>query len=78
MNQKFSNNHVTLIAVGDIMLGDHPICIGHGVGSKIKKEGGKHIFQHVREILNEADITFGNLEAVLSKKKSERKRCKFS
>ena len=76
MNQKFSNDHVTLMAVGDIMLGDHPICIGHGVGSKIKKEGGKHIFQHFREILNEADITFGNLEAVLSKKNLNEKDIK--
>jgi poly-gamma-glutamate synthesis protein (capsule biosynthesis protein) len=70
MKKTSSDNHeyVTLMAVGDIMLGDHPICIGHGVGSKIKKEGAKYIFQHVRGLLNEADIAFGNLEAVLSKK----------
>jgi len=70
MKKTSSDNqeYVTLMAVGDIMLGDHPICIGHGVGSKIKKEGAKYIFQHVRGLLNEADIAFGNLEAVLSKK----------
>lgn len=32
------NSLVTLMAVGDIMLGEHPICVGHGVGSIIKKE----------------------------------------
>lgn len=60
------NNGVTLMAVGDIMLGDHPICIGHGVGSTIKKQGSEFIFENVSEILGKADITFGNLESVLS------------
>lgn len=58
--------NVTLMAVGDIMLGDHPICLGHGVGSKIKKMGPKFPFLYVASILHEADIVFGNLEAVIS------------
>lgn len=60
------DNTVTLMAVGDIMLGDHPICIGHGVGSRIKINGSEFIFKKVSKLLNTADITFGNLEVVLS------------
>lgn len=59
---------LTIYAVGDIMLGDHPICLGHGVGSKIKKKGAEYIFKHVASRLSEGDIIFGNLEAVLSNK----------
>lgn len=78
MKKTSSDNHgyVTLMAVGDLMLGEHAVCIGHGFGSKIEKEGAKYIFQHVREILNEADITFGNLEEVLSKKNLNEKDIK--
>lgn len=57
---------VTLAAVGDIMLGDDSISIGHGVGSIIKKQGAEFIFKNVFGILQKADITFGNLECVLS------------
>lgn len=60
------NNSVTFMAVGDIMLGDHPICLGHGVGSTIKKQGSEFIFENVSNVLKKADITFGNLECVLS------------
>lgn len=60
------NDAVTLMAVGDIMLGDHPICLGHGVGSFIKKQSPEYIFSNVSDILKNADITFGNLECVLS------------
>ena len=35
------NTQVTLMAVGDVMLGDHPLYIGHGVGAKIKKLGAR-------------------------------------
>ncbi|MFW5895306.1 MAG: CapA family protein [archaeon] len=57
---------VKLMAVGDVMLGDHPICIGHGVRSLIEKKGSEFIFREISGILNNADITFGNLESVLS------------
>lgn len=60
------NDTVKLMAVGDVMLGDHPICIGHGVGSLIREKGPEFVFENVSEILNKADITFGNLESVLS------------
>lgn len=58
---------VSLAAVGDIMLGDSPYCLGHGVASVIAREGAAYPFAHVAHILRAADITFGNLETVLSR-----------
>ncbi len=66
MCQKSENNLITLIAVGDIMLGEDSLCIGHGVSSKIKKYGTSYPFQMVASYLTRGDIVFGNLEAVLS------------
>jgi len=60
-----------LCALGDIMLGDHPIKIGHGVGTKISQFGSKYIFEDVKSLLKNSDIVFGNLETVISKKKSK-------
>ncbi len=53
-------------AVGDIMLGDHPVCIGHGVDSTIRKHGFEFLFDGVRDALKGGDILFANLEAPLS------------
>lgn len=61
-----SKNFVSLVAVGDIMLGDHPICIGHGVGSSLKNKKSGLLFSNVSDVLKKGDITFGNLESVLS------------
>lgn len=55
-----------LKAVGDIMLGDHPVCFGHGVRSKIRAHGFNYIFRDVFSYLSNSDILFGNLEVVLS------------
>lgn len=63
-----SKDRVTIMAVGDIMMGEHPIRIGHGVGSMVKKMGGEFLFKEVAPVLQEGDISFGNLEAVLSAK----------
>jgi gamma-polyglutamate biosynthesis protein CapA len=59
---------VKLVAVGDIMLGDHPVRFGHGVKSMIEKNGGMSPFVEVGSILVGNDIVFGNVEAVLSDK----------
>lgn len=59
-------DRTTLYAVGDIMMGDHPLCIGHGVRSKINKNGSLYLFSNITPILREADLVFGNLEAVIS------------
>jgi gamma-polyglutamate biosynthesis protein CapA len=56
----------TLMAVGDMMLGDCPISFGFGVGSMVEKHGPHFLFDHCRDRLKDADILFGNLEAVLS------------
>jgi poly-gamma-glutamate synthesis protein (capsule biosynthesis protein) len=65
---------IVLMAVGDIMLGNHPTRIGHGVGSKVRKTGATYLFSQVARTLASADIVFGNLEAVLSSNNIETKR----
>lgn len=55
-----------IMAVGDIMLGDSPMCYGFGVGSKIQTHGVGFPFEHVSELLNTSDITLGNLEVAVS------------
>ncbi|MFC1846895.1 CapA family protein [Chloroflexota bacterium] len=65
---------VVLMAVGDIMLGETPLMIGHGVRSKIREKGAIHPFLRVASLLKEGDIVFGNLEAVLSDKGLDRSK----
>ena len=55
---------ISLIAVGDIMLGDFPLTFGFGVRSMI--DNGTDIFKNVEQIFQNKDICFGNLECVLS------------
>ena len=57
---------IKIAAVGDICFADHFLCLGFGVRSTIEKEGPDFIFEHVRDILLQSDIIFGNLEGVLS------------
>jgi len=57
--------NVTLLAVGDIILDDHPNYLGIGVRSAIEREQ-LFIFEKVEKILSEANIVFGNLETALS------------
>lgn len=57
---------IKLVAVGDIMLGDHPVTFGHGVKSMIEQSGGESPFAKVSELLRGGDVVFGNVEAVLS------------
>lgn len=57
---------VRFSAVGDITFGDHPLCIGFGAFSKFRRHHPIFPFQHVHEHLQNSDLTFGNLECVLS------------
>lgn len=57
---------INLKAVGDLMLGDHPVCFGHGVRSVIEQRGFGFIKARLGNILANTDIVFGNLETVLS------------
>jgi poly-gamma-glutamate synthesis protein (capsule biosynthesis protein) len=61
---------VSLIAVGDISLGDHPVCVGIGVRSEIRRRHSQnqlYPFEHAAPRLRGADLVFGNLETVLSR-----------
>ena len=51
-----------IYAVGDIMLGEQPLCNNFGVSSVIKRKGPDYLFDGVRSLFNEGDIIFGNLE----------------
>lgn len=58
--------HVSLAAVGDIAIGDHPLCVGFGVFSKFKNLPPDYPFEHVLHAFSNMDIVFGNLECTLS------------
>ena len=56
----------TLGAVGDVMLGDHPVCFGHGVRSTIDKTGLKSLLAPLASQFETLDYLIGNLESPLS------------
>lgn len=51
-----------IYAVGDIMLGEQPLCNNFGVSSIIKCKGPDYLFDNVRSLFKGGDIVFGNLE----------------
>jgi len=51
-----------IYAVGDMMLGEQPLCNNFGVSSVIKRRGPDYLFDNVRSLFNDGDIVFGNLE----------------
>lgn len=59
---------VVLHAVGDIALGDHPLCTGFGTHSRVRERAPSFPFEHVAHLLTRADIRFGNLECTLSER----------
>lgn len=61
-----ADHSALLHAVGDIALGDHPLCVGRGAHSAFRTRPTDFPFAHVAPFLNEADIAFGNLECTLS------------
>ncbi len=67
-------DEITLMAVGDIMLGDHPIRLGNGVRSTMEKKGPSYLFSKVKDLFHGVDIVFGNLEAVISDIGLDRKK----
>lgn len=69
-----TSSSVILMAVGDISVGDYPFCLGYGVGSVIEKNKNKFILENVKNIFNNADIVFGNLETTLSSDGLNRKK----
>lgn len=59
-------NVVRVAAVGDVMLGDHPVCFGHGVRSTARRLGVSTLLANALPLLREHDLLIGNLECVLS------------
>jgi gamma-polyglutamate biosynthesis protein CapA len=59
---------VVLHAVGDIALGDHPLCTGFGTHSRSRRKPAAFPFAHVSGVLSSADLRFGNLECTLSER----------
>jgi poly-gamma-glutamate synthesis protein (capsule biosynthesis protein) len=57
---------LTIYAVGDIMLGEHPLRYNFGVGKIIKDKGINYLFKEIKNIFKDGDIVFGNLEAPIS------------
>lgn len=57
------NDHsVRFSAVGDITLGDHPLCAGFGAYSRFRKEEPVFPFRKSLEVLQRSELLFGNLE----------------
>jgi poly-gamma-glutamate synthesis protein (capsule biosynthesis protein) len=57
---------VVFQAVGDITLGDHPLCAGFGTHSALRAKPPGFAFEHVAGLFKRADLLFGNLECTLS------------
>lgn len=56
---KYNNDTISIIGTGDIMMGtNYP-------ADALPPDDGKYIFDDVKEILNDADFTIGNLEGTL-------------
>ena len=58
---------VSFSAVGDISLGDHPLCVGFGAYSRFKTEAAGFPFERVERLLRDRDVVFGNLECTISR-----------
>lgn len=65
--RKVSEGRLEITAVGDISLGDHPVCAGIGIRSSLEKNG-IGIFSDVADLLAGTDICIGNLETIASDK----------
>ncbi len=70
------NNTIRIMIAGDVNLGNHPVCIEHGVKTKQIKYGTSFPFQKIRNCLERADLRIGNCEVVLSEKGMDRNSLK--
>lgn len=60
-----SKKGITVNAVGDISLGDHPVCAGHGMRNAFKRHGSK-IFDSINPYMDSESINLCNLETIAS------------
>jgi gamma-polyglutamate biosynthesis protein CapA len=57
---------IRIAAVGDLLLGDSPICVGFGLRSRYPGRALATALAPISPLLRAADIGFGNLECTLS------------
>lgn len=62
-----SNDSIMFSAVGDITLGDHPLCAGFGAYSCFRDKEVLFPFQRVLKVLQRSELLFGNLECTHSR-----------
>lgn len=53
-------------AVGDIFLGDQPICLGYGVRSLAQRKGYQSFFEDMKSAFAQYEVVVGNLETVIA------------
>ena len=63
--EQIAKRELRISAVGDISMGDHPVCAGHGMRSAFERRQND-ILKQVKPDLEAGDTTFGNLETVAS------------
>lgn len=61
-----SERSIKFSAVGDITLGDHPLCVGFGAYSRFRKEDPLFPFRKSLDVLQRSELLFGNLECAHS------------
>lgn len=61
-----NNRSIKFSAVGDITLGDHPLCAGFGAYSRFNKEEPLFPFLKSLNVLQRSELLFGNLECAHS------------
>lgn len=61
-----NDRSIKFSAVGDITLGDHPLCAGFGAYSRFQKEEPLFPFLKSLEALQRSELLFGNLECAHS------------
>lgn len=57
---------IRLVAGGDVMLGEHPLTVGWGLGTRLRRVGAPYPFAHLRELMAGADLAVANLECSLA------------
>jgi gamma-polyglutamate biosynthesis protein CapA len=72
-DQYKKNEKIKIAAVGDIMLGDNPLCLGFGVKSKSVINGYDYLFEKVKYIFRRNDLAIANLESVIASPMPEEK-----
>jgi Putative enzyme of poly-gamma-glutamate biosynthesis (capsule formation) len=69
--QSGDNDLISVIGTGDIMLGSN-----YPSDAKLPVKDGKELLSEVKDILKDADVTFGNLEGCFLDRGGNSKKCK--